>query len=105
MVLAAGLVWSACSLQRVLAERLGRMRARVLAALPADTPGATREALAARLGCVIDSANRRTASRQALRDLVAACNEGLADGALTESEAARILTAAERACRAAEVGP
>jgi hypothetical protein len=105
MVLTAGLVWSTCSLQQVLSERLGRMRARVLAALPADTPEVTREALASRLGCVVQGADRRTASQQALRDLVTACNDGLADGTLSEIEVARILAAAERACRAAEAGP
>lgn len=104
LVLAVGLVWGACSLRQAAARGLERLSARVLAALPADTPEARREALRVTLACAAAAARRRAGER-ALGELVRACREALADARVSEEEMGAILAAAERACVPADGGP
>lgn len=105
VTLTVGLVWSTCSLRHMVSTGLDRLSGRVLAALPADTAQATRDALRAKLGCAVEAAAQRRVGERVLGELARACREALADSRVSDEEMAAILAAAERACPPAEGGP
>lgn len=104
MAFTVALAWSTCSLRRVVAAGLDRLSQRVLGALPADTPRASREALRAKLACAVEAASQRRAGERELGDLARTCRAALADSRVNEEELAAILVAAERVCPGPESG-
>lgn len=83
-MLTVGLVWSTCSLRRVVATGLDRLSGRVLGALPPGTPQSTRDALQAKLGCAVEAAAQRRVGERVLGELARACREALADSRVSE---------------------
>ncbi len=104
-MLTLGLVWSTCSLRRVVATSLERLSGQVLGALPPGTPASTREALHAKLRCAVDAAAQRRVGEWAVGELARACREALADSRVSDQEMAAIFAAAERVCPRTEGGP
>lgn len=98
LVLLVVLVAGARSAHLLLAWGTHRLGERVVRALPAQIDAADRERLRQGLECATRAARERQASEPDLRALVRACQEALADRAVTLVEAERIRQAAQRCC-------